>query len=358
MANGNNVEVFAYLSNGVGFNIVFLSLNSDCIVNLNSSNNNRTYSLNSYTVIDNVTYYYRGMQITTSGAVSLIPYISQEIYTTPSSAIQYYINNRSSINYESISFDLPAGNIAYIKVPDELFIYHLTETMRELSPLFGSGWSDVYQYVGIASSLPQPGDTIILPEDSDLSIFRRINWKKGENTNFFGQTKDAWSSNSIQGENGYFVIYNPAYYYSVKDNATAYWNSNIHIEVNKAADVYVFSVDDGTFNVPPSIGDYEGIYTPDGWINSDGDPILPPEVGGGNYVPSGDDEDSVLNGLISRIERIFSGLWSHIKRIVDSLGEVPSQFGQLLQWLPEDMTSIIISLFSIIIIVGVLKVLL
>lgn len=269
-----------------------------------------------------------------------------------------YLDGIASVTYSNINFELPAGNIAYIKVPDELVIYHLTETMRELSPLFASGWSDVYQYVGIVDSLPQSGDTLILPENSDQSIFKRINWKKGENTNFFGQTKDAWSSDSIRGENGYLVIYNPAYYYSVNNNATSYWNSNINIEVNKAADVYVFNVDDGTINVPPSIGDYEGIYTPDGWVDSNGDPTLPPEIGGGNYVPSGDDEESVLNGLVSRIERIFSGLWSHIKRIVDSLGEVPSQIGQLFQWLPEDMTSIIISLFSIIIIVGVLKVLL
>lgn len=356
-AYGNNTPYQCYLISATPFSYITVGYIDGGSTKYFGSNFSNSTSINGYDIYFSNTSI--GSYSYDSGVTLYCDNlgIHDNIYGFLNAAIDY-LDNIDSVTYSNINLELPAGNIAYIKVPDELIIYHLTETMRELSPLFASGWSDVYQYVGIASSLPQSGDYVILPDESDQSIFRRINWKKGENTNFFGQTKDAWSSDSIQGENGYLVIYNPAYYYSVNNNATDYWNSNINIEVNKASDVYVFNVDDGSINVPPSIGDYEGIYTPDGWIDSNGDPTMPPEVGGGNYVPSGDDEESVLNGLVSRIERIFSGLWSHIKRIVDSLGEVPSQIGQLFQWLPEDMTSIIISLFSIIIIVGVLKVLL
>ena len=73
---------------------------------------------------------------------------------------------------------------------------------------------------------------------------------------------------------------------------------------------------------------------------------------------NGDEQTSVLDGLVSDIDSLVSGLWSHIRTLSDLLGQFPDAIVSIYSWLPSDYKALLACLFGISCTVGVLKVLL
>lgn len=125
-------------------------------------------------------------------------------------------------------------------------------------------------------------------------------------------------------------------------------------EFTNNGDFYTYSV------FRPAVADVEGVVS----SGSGGVVITPSEPlpsGGGNSGQPPVDEDSSLLGTISRfvndIKRLLSSAVEAINTLVNDGSSFMQSIGTMFTWLPAPITTLIIAGFTVLLVVGVLKVL-
>lgn len=276
------------------------------------------------------------------------------VYPTIEDAIeQYLIDSGQAITYDAATFTVPAGYVAVAKVPNDSITVDLSEVMPQLSSITGNPWPNIVQYIGTLDAWPVNGDSINVSQLSDIA------WEKGDNRNLLGQTKQAEFSHTVPGYGKYYVIYNPAYYIkSLTGTDPAGINNTITVNINRTAEVRLYSVLQGSINgvETNTISDNGFTLVDNNWTDN-GVPVNP-ETGGGNYVPDDTDLSTVLSGLLRDIDSFFSGTWRYIRQFVTAAGKLPSMVVEMYSWLPAEFRSVIFSAFSIVMVIGILKVML
>lgn len=353
--NRTGVQAFSFWANQskTVLNVVVFSLYSDARITQRVNNNNFTAFSNTFTYsvnINNTRYYYTYFDV--SPMSTYVINFTDIFFSTFKDAIEYFINY-SSISYAEASFNVPAGYIAVALVPNDSISVDLSERMNDMSALTGSPWPNIIQYIGTMDEWPSNGDTV------EVNLLSEIEWEKGDNRNLLGQTKNAIYTHTVPGYGKYYVIYNPAYYIkSLTGTDPTGINETIYVNINRAAEVRLYSVLQGAINgvETNTISDNGYTLVDNNWTDN-GVPVNP-EAGGGNYVPDDTDLSTVLSGLLGDIDSFFSGTWRYIRQFVTAAGKLPSMVVEMYSWLPAEFRSVIFSAFSIVMVIGILKVML
>lgn len=271
--------------------------------------------------------------------------------------------------YDNVSFSLPRGNVVYMKLEGDYSV-NLSSVMPMKSRLFGKPWTTT-QALWYASALPTAGTVF---ETYDTENF--IDWEKAPPYDFLGTTKNAVKAVSGNGSN-YLVVYNPGLgnYHDAEGRGFA--NSAIDVLVSGVSDIKIYNIgfgvgnasgvdtalaQDGDGNAAPPITyeppDDEGVGA--GFYDSGGNLVVPSVYG----VPT--DEElgivtyesikQILKSFVDSVIGLFTKGYAAIKTLVSSGSAFMQSLQGMYAWLPAQVSSVITSALTLVVIIGVLKV--
>lgn len=336
-------------------------------------------------------YYY-------NGNLNLYPYWSNNIPAfggTPGGQSTYYISGSYIIPSISIgsSVEWIGPSINTIKYPytfqngylfvfdlgssGSMYSFDLTSKSEEYSNIGDNPFPNTNQSFWFDNSLPEVDETTI-PSSSAITI----HWDKGDKTNIFGQTQDMKATINGTSSGRYLYIYNPPAHYkwSGSSNPSASETINYPVTINGVSsgdNFYIYDSRALLYDYNQG-GKVQGTITGEtgyGSVSTDGaisvvtsDGAIYNQNSGGSTDISGANGGSIsenINGLketldnfVNQFIQLLSAPISHIQQLIQSSHEFFDVFSQLFEWLPSDLSSVIVSGLIIMVVIGVIKMLL
>lgn len=266
-------------------------------------------------------------------------------------------------------YDLGQSNTSYS--------FDLSSKSEEYSNIGSIPFPDTNQCYWFDNSLPELDETSI-PSSAAITI----DWSKGSKTNIFGQTQDMITSISGISTGRYLYIYNPPVHYkwSGSSNPTASEVVNYPVTINGVSSGDNFYIYDSYARLSDfnQGGKVTGTITGEtgyGSVSTDGAISVVTSEGaiynqnsGGSTDISGANGGSIsenINGLketldnfVNQFIQLLSAPISHIQQLIQSSHEFFDVFSQLFEWLPSELSSVILSGLIIMVVIGVIKMLL
>lgn len=309
-----------------------------------------------------------------------IPYLGE--FSSYTLALNYYQTNGVTYpNNDIVKYPYTFQN-GYLFVFDlgqsgTMYSFDLISKSEEYSNVGDNPFPDTNQSYWFDNSLPETEETTI-PSSSAITI----QWQKGDKTNIFGQTQDMKASISGTSTGRYLYIYNPPAHYkwSGSNNPTASETVNYPVTIDGVSSGDNFYIYDSRailydFNQG---GKVQGTVTGEtgyGSVSTDGaisvvtsNGAIYTQNSGGSTDISGANGGSIaenINGLketldnfVNQFIQLLSAPISHIQQLIQSGNSFFEVFSGLFDWLPSEVSGIIISGLIIMIVIGVLKMLL
>lgn len=286
----------------------------------------------------------------------------------------YYSSHQAGISdavdflKTTVTFSLPAGNIAFVQLQDDIGVNGADITLHTEFPVsFGTNdYGRVNQTLTYSSSLPSTSNNSV-PNNG------YITWLNDGKVNLFGiSTKKVFESN-VPGPVGgqYVVICNPLYMNQPGGSIGGeyYYNGSIDVSITNAKNVfYIYPLTD-TMTIDYGNGissvssygseSYVGTYNEEDGVVSWEDPNggnNTPVTGGDNELPEPTTIFDLLRNIGKQISDFLSGPISAIKTVVNAIQNFLSSFVQLYIWLPEPVYKLITSALMIALTIGVIKI--
>lgn len=379
-ADNTDIDYFYIVGNRSQIIVIFVSQSSGSTIYKYDTNNNvlQSQGFSSYSG-----YYYAAAYTAMYSTItdSTIPFLGT--FTNINDAIDYYIVN--GVTYPSTN--VPA-KYPFILQNGYLFVYDLgsssasysfdlTSKSEEYSNIGSNPFPDTNQSYWFSNSLPEIDETTIPAAGANNII-----WSKGNKTNIFGQTQDMVSSISGTSTGRYLYLYNPPVHYnwSGSSNPSASEVVNYPVTIDGVLDSDTWFIYDsvarladfnqgGTVSGTVSGDQITGNVTSEGAISlvtSSG--ALYIQNSGGSTDISGANGGSIaenINGLkqtldnfVNQFIQLLSAPISHIQQLIQSGNSFFNIFGQLFDWLPSSVSSVLVSGLVIMVVIGVLKMLL
>lgn len=284
------------------------------------------------------------------------------------------------------SFDLPAGNVAFIERSGEIS-FNLETTFKDLNEFTSSGaprWKS-NSMIGNRDSLPTSGDSF--GTFGGVENWRAIPWSIRGNVDAYGKTRNAGYAMTLRDSYRYLVIFNPLYSQNPTGTASdsQYINPTIHVTVTNFNSVRIYPLrltyNEGSRNFTSvSDGGYQDYLTaqPDEntgivtWVDPSGS-YSDPVVGGSTYVSSGDGEtgfsfpggsllekisaflgylESLVNDKLGAILEMISGFFNSIPVLFNGF----SMFlRDIFGFLPEEAVMLILFGLAAVVFIGIIK---
>lgn len=273
-----------------------------------------------------------------------------------------FLNGGSSQSYP-FEFSLPAGNAMLVEFKSDQFEYSVQTTMNEPSALVQLGglwWPQLNQGFVISPAYGSYVPGYVFHANIDTI---QIPWIRDGNPNVLGQYTSGYYDGSYEDGNGgkYLLIYNPVYstYTTLSGgvNGTQTLNNAIQFAAEDVISVKVFSLRDSVnvFGQISSeiIGVTEFEFDDQEWIDPDTGEQDPPVYGGGSALPTDGNLLSVLNNFFDNITSIFTRSYESIEKLSDLGDGFFKWMKSLYSWMPEDLGSIVVTAFSVILVIGI-----
>lgn len=377
-----------YASNGTGYAVS----TSDVVVYIGIVGTSNSYV--TYTASD--TPYTLVMKTgQTGGQTSVSATLSDGLYIVQGNNAGTATSSASVPVFETVSDfinSLPYGPVENIKYPftlqnGYLFVYDLgssgamysfdlTSTSEEYSDIGSDPFPDTNQAYWFSNSLPEIDETTI-PASGAITI----TWQKGGNTNIFGQTQSMVSSISGTSTGRYLYVYNPPVHYkwSGSSNPTASETVNYPMVIDGVSDSDNFYVYDsiarlvdfnqggtvaGTVTGEPGIGTVSGgsisVTTSDGsiYVQTSGGSTDISGANGGSLAENISGLQQTLDNFVSQFVKLLSAPISHIQQLISSGSDFFEVMTGLFDWLPSEVSGVIVSALVVMVVIGVIKMLL
>lgn len=297
------------------------------------------------------------------------------------SALFKYQTEGLNYNGDVIRFPFTLQN-GYLFVFDcgqsnSMYSFDLSSTSEEYSDIGSIPFPDTNQSYWFSDSLPEIDETTI--PNSGATI---ISWLKGDKTNIFGQTQDMIATISGTSSGRYLYIYNPPVHYkwSGSSNPTASETINYPMIINGVSENETWYIYDSIarltdFNQGGSVTgtvtgeDIIGSVSSDGAIslvtssgaiytqNSGGSTDIS-SANGGSIAENISGLKQTLDDFVNQFIHLLSAPISHIQQLIQSSHQFFDVFSQLFEWLPSELSSVIVSGLIIMVVIGVIKMLL
>lgn len=258
-----------------------------------------------------------------------------------------------------ISVVVPAGYV--LCVEGDLGSIRFDQSFDDYSALYqvsGYWWWGSSAFTRDSSSIPIIGSSYSISQDSSS----RIPFLKADPKNFAGQSRNGYFQLEFNNAGPYLLIFNPQINW-YNDHGLADTNHDLTVTFLTFGSVDTirafpisclsdFFIGDSSLSCVIS-GDPYYLSLSGLWR----DPTQSSNLVSLPSSQSGDEQTSVLDGLVSDIDSLVSGVWSHVRTLVDVLGQFPRAIIGIYSWLPSDYKAVLFSLFAITCSVGVVKVL-
>lgn len=274
------------------------------------------------------------------------------------SDLNAFVEDVSSTLYNSLTYSLPPGNIAFIQVPSAGASYTLKTRMPE-SVLGSNHYPGNNQVLTLVNSLPSGGSAPSSP---------LIPWQQDGALSVLGLSRNATYSGT-NASAGYLCVVNPLYYSGTANGPYEFLsNGSIDITIDFQSGLWVYPLDSSLgftsglgINVDTEIinDPFTGTVDPDTgeitWIDSSGGSSAP-VTGGGNLVSTSETIFDFLRNIADEISTFLKGPIQSIQTVVAAIRQFLSSFTQLYIWLPSPVYNLITSALMIALTIGVIKI--
>lgn len=331
------------------------------IADLSSSFTNTTYNI--------------GYRYITQGIANIVYSANLPIFDTLDNALsslRNYIDNPPvTETVYNAYFDIPCGNVAYIKTGNDNTLT-LSCTMPEFSKLTGGTgtyWTNTMEIAYGVPSYPPAGITFPLSSMSDIQWFRST-----EGRDLLGRTKKALFLDTTQSSDNFIVIYNPTYR-ELSMSGQGDINPTIRVQCSALINYHMYSLT-GEYNSQGTISSYsiDGFSDPYvGTPTSDNENVqgtnstgATPNIGGsGNEIGGTGGIIEYVQGIQNTLDNFANSFISllkapisHIQSLISSGTDYFNVIRGLYGWLPDEVQGTINSAMIVSISVGVIALLL
>lgn len=251
--------------------------------------------------------------------------------------------------------EIPRGYVLYLPLQGSLTI-SASSNFNDWSGVGSANgyWVNDNRRFYYYSTLPNADTTF--PENSGAAI----DWVPNTSTqrNTFGRYKAGVWTSDVSSSQNYVAILNPDLDRNGRPNSSLYITVT---NLSAAPRIYPLTQLTGWEGiVSVSDSDFADYYETDedgNWTDQDGNPADPAPGGTSFTEPTQSAIDSVKD-LLSRITELLTAPVDHIRILISEGSAFMESMQGLYTWLPPEVSSVILSAFIVVVIIGVFKVLL